>query len=102
MVLILDFRITSNLNLVEIMENQHNLSATHEQEVISIGDWMITILIAAIPIVGFIMLFVWSFGGGAHPSKSNWAKATLLWLAIMAVFYGIIVAIFGAFIFSNL
>ncbi len=84
------------------MENQHNLSATHEQEVISIGDWMITILIAAIPIVGFIMLFVWSFGGGAQPSKANWAKATLLWLAIMAVFYGIIVAIFGALIFSNL
>ncbi|TVR16440.1 MAG: hypothetical protein EA391_08090 [Balneolaceae bacterium] len=84
------------------MENQHNPSVTQNQEVISIGDWMITILIAAIPILGFIMLFVWAFGGGSQPSKANWAKATLLWLAIMAVFYGIIVAIFGAFIFSNL
>ena len=26
---------------------------------ISVGEWVITIIIIAIPIVGFIMLFVW-------------------------------------------
>ena len=41
---------------------------------ISIGEWVITIIIIAIPIVGFIMLFVWGFGSNTQPSKANWAK----------------------------
>ena len=39
----------------------------------SIGDWLITFLITAIPFVGFIMFFVWAFGDGTHPSKKTWA-----------------------------
>ena len=39
----------------------------------SIGDWIITNLIVAIPIVGFVMLFVWGFGSNTQPSKANWA-----------------------------
>jgi len=53
--------------------------------VISTKDWMITILISAIPLVGFIMLFVWSFGAGENPNKANWAKAALIWLAVVSV-----------------
>jgi len=45
--------------------------------------------------VGFIMLFVWAFGNNAHPSKSNWAKATLLWYVVGVVFVGILLS-FGA------
>ena len=28
----------------------------------TIGDWIITFIITYIPLVGFIMLFVWEFG----------------------------------------
>jgi len=28
------------------------------------------------------MLLVWAFGGGAPESKSNWAKASLIWMVI--------------------
>ena len=62
---------------------------------LSTTDWFITILIASIPLVGFIMLFVWAFGNNAHPSKSNWAKATLLWYVVGVVFVGILLS-FGA------
>ncbi len=65
---------------------------------VSTGDWMITILITAIPIVGFIMLFVWAFGGGSNPSKANWAKATILWFLI-AIFLYVVVFYF---IFTNM
>lgn len=54
---------------------------------VSTGDWMITILITAIPIIGFIMLFVWAFGGGSNPSKANWAKATIMWFVIAIILY---------------
>lgn len=63
---------------------------------LSVKDWMITILIAAIPVVGLIMLFVWGFGSSTQPSKANWAKATLIWMLIFIVLYIIFFAMFGA------
>ncbi|KIL42345.1 hypothetical protein SD70_01315 [Gordoniibacillus kamchatkensis] len=69
--------------------------------VISLKEWMITILLLAIPLVNIIMLFVWAFGGGANPSKSNYAKAALIWAAIGIVLYIIFgVIIFGAMMSS--
>ncbi len=52
-------------------------------QVVKTGDWVVTLLIAAIPLVGLIMMFVWAFGGNTTPSKANWAKAMLIWAAII-------------------
>jgi formate-dependent nitrite reductase membrane component NrfD len=79
--------------------DQQNLPGTVTQDV-SVGEWIVTILITAIPLVGLIMLFVWAFGDGAQPSKKNWAIATLIWYAIMIVlgilFFGIIIPMIGS------
>ncbi len=70
----------------------------------TIGDWIITFIITYIPLVGFIMLFVWAFGDGTHPSKKTWAQALLIMIAISIVlaivFFGIIASILGG-IFSE-
>ena len=70
----------------------------------TIGDWIITFIITYIPFVGFIMLFVWAFGDGTHPSKKTWAQALLIFVAISIilaiVFFGIIASILGG-IFSE-
>ncbi len=60
------------------------------------GEWIVTLLIGMIPIVGLVMLFVWSFGGNANPSKANFAKAALIFTAIVFVLYVIIALVFGA------
>ena len=69
---------------------------------ISVGEWVITIIIIAIPIVGFIMLFVWGFGSNTQPSKANWAKAALIMIGISillsALFFGTILGILGSII----
>jgi heme/copper-type cytochrome/quinol oxidase subunit 2 len=70
--------------------------------VMSVKDWFITVLIVAIPIVGFIMLFVWGFGGGANANKQNWAKATLLWFAVIIALYILFFAFFGAAFLAGL
>ena len=66
---------------------------------ISVGEWVITTIILAIPIVGFIMLFVWGFGSNTQPSKANWAKATLIMIGISIVlsflFLGSLLGIMG-------
>ncbi len=65
----------------------------------SIGDWLITMIITYIPLVGLIMLFVWAFGDGAHPSKKTWAQAVLILVAISIVlaiiFFGVIASLIG-------
>jgi len=67
---------------------------------ISVGEWVITTIILAIPIVGFIMLFVWGFGSNTQPSKANWAKATLIMIGISIVlsflFLGSLLGIMGS------
>lgn len=65
----------------------------NEQQPVSLGNWMLTILIMAIPLVNLIMLLVWAFSGSTPVSKANWAKATLLWMLIMivvAVLFGVL------------
>jgi hypothetical protein len=73
------------------MENQV------QAQVMSTKDWIITLLISFIPLVGFVMLFVWAFGSGENPNKANWAKAALIWAAVGCVLlmlsYGTIMAI---------
>ncbi len=70
----------------------------------SIGDWIITFIITYIPLVGFIMLFVWAFGDGTHPSKKTWAQASLIIMVVgiilAIIFFSIIASIIGG-VFSG-
>ncbi len=69
---------------------------TQETQVVSLKEWIISILLLAIPIVNIIMLFIWAFGGGTNPSKSNFAKAYLIWAVIGIVLSILFMILFGA------
>lgn len=76
-----------------------------QQEEVSFGDWMLTILLSAIPCVNLIMLFVWAFSGNTKKSKSNWAKANLVYLLIsvvISIIVGVIAGIAGASLMNQL
>lgn len=64
----------------------------------TLGDWMITMLITAIPFVGIVMIFIWAFG--KPDVKRTYAQATLIWMAIaflIGIVYGIImITLFSA------
>ncbi len=68
----------------------------NENKTMSVGDWIITMIVTAIPLVGFIMLFVWAFSSGTDLSKKNWAKAALIFYAIIMVLYFLFFASFIA------
>jgi len=55
-------------------------------------------ILTYIPLVGIIMLFVWAFGGGAKPSKRNYARALLIIAVVGFVLSIIFSIIFGAII----
>lgn len=73
------------------MENQEQL-INRNQSVVTIGDWIITMILMCIPLVNLIMLFVWAFSSSTPVSKANWAKASLIFMAIglilMIIFWG--------------
>ena len=67
---------------------------------VTTGEWMLTYLLMCVPIVNFILLFVWAFGSNTPVSKSNWAKASLIWGVIGIAIYVFIFVVFGAAIFA--
>ena len=83
------------------MENQE-IQTNRNQSVVSIGDWIITMILMCIPIVNFIMLLVWAFSKSTPLSKSNWAKASLIFMIIgfllLVIFWGSIIGL----AFSNM
>jgi hypothetical protein len=69
-------------------------------EPMSVKDWFVSILITAIPLVGFIMLLVWAFDSSTNLNKKNWAKASLLWMVIAIVLVVIFFALFAGLLMS--
>ncbi len=62
---------------------------------VTVGDWIITIIISAIPIVNIVMLLVWAFSSGTNPSKANWAKAYLVFIAFIIALYFVMFFVIG-------
>jgi len=70
-------------------------------QIMTMGNWFITLLLLGIPIVGFIMLFVWGFGGNEKPSRANCCKLSLL-LMLIGVILAIVLSVAGVGLFSYL
>ena len=51
----------------------------------SVGSWMLTLFLMAIPVVNLVWLLMLVFGSGHSASKRNWAKASLIWMVISVV-----------------
>lgn len=80
---------------------QQNYGQPEDTSVMSIKDWVITLVITAIPLVGIIMLFVWSFGDGTNLNKRNWSKAVLIFYVIIAVLYFVFFVVIVSMFFAG-
>ena len=76
-------------------ENRENY--TTNAEVVSLKEWLITMLILCVPLVNIVMIFVWAFSRSTNPSKSNFFKAQLIFMLIGIVLW---VLFFGAIMSS--
>lgn len=70
---------------------------------VSVGEWILSMIILMVPCVNIIMVFVWAFSQKEKKSKSNFFKAYLISVAI-AVLIGMLVcfavALMGASLLS--
>jgi len=66
---------------------------------LTLGTWVVTILLSMIPIVNIIMLFIWGFDSTTAPARRNYAHAQLIWMAVgivlTIIFWGVIIALVG-------
>jgi hypothetical protein len=74
---------------------------TYLENDVSVSEWVVTLLLMCIPLVNVILLFVWAFDSAVKPSKSNWSKAMLIFVAI-SIIIGIFCGIVFGSIFSSL
>jgi len=66
----------------------------------TIGNWIVTMLLLLIPIVNIVLMFVWAFGGNTNPSKKTYFQAQLIFVAIGIVLtiiaWGALLALFAS------
>ena len=67
-----------------------------EESADSVGSWMLTMFLAAIPLFGLIYMLILAFSSGHSASKRNWAIATLIWAAIATVLSILLYVVLGA------
>lgn len=83
------------------MENQEVSRAQNQEDnpyVISVGEWVLYLFLFSIPLINIIMLCIWAFGNEPNPTKSNFGKAGLIWIAIGIALYLIFMfMVFGFF-----
>ena len=77
----------------------YNAAPSRPADEMTVGQWVLTVFLAGLGIIGLILLFVWAFGSDTPPSKKNWARAMLIWQAIaiglIILFYGSMFACLG-------
>lgn len=69
------------------------------EEPVSVGEWILTMILCMIPCVNIIMLFVWAISKNEKKSKSNYCKAQLIVLGIVLGLYLLILFVIAVVAF---
>ena len=67
---------------------------TNQDHIISLGEWMWSLLLTFIPIVNIIALIVWSVSETTNPNKKNFARARLIYAGIGIVVWIVLLIVF--------
>ena len=82
----------------EQLQYQYQQPDEHLEQPVTMGEWVISLLIMMIPCVNIIMAFVWAFSTKEKKSKSNYFKAYLIFLAIEVVLAIVLIIVYSIFI----
>ena len=87
----------SSQNQGNYYQNQHDPN----KDVMGMGEWLITLIVLAIPCVNMIMYFVWAFGNG-NENRKNFCRAGLIMMAVGIVLTILLYSVIGISIVSSM
>jgi len=64
-------------------------------KILSVGDWMVTILFYIIPVVNLIVTAIWAFSSKGNIHRRNLSRAVLLWWIILLFAYVVAMTVAG-------
>ena len=56
-----------------------------QNAVLSTVEWLGTLIVLIVPIVGLVVYFIWAFGSGGNINRRNYCRAALILMAISIV-----------------
>ncbi len=71
----------------------NNIPAPASSKHMTTGQWVLTIFLSGLGIIGLILMFVWAFGGDEYPSRKTYAKAMLIWMLVAVIISALFAAI---------
>ena len=63
-------------------QSYNNAPVQERTEHMTVGQWVLTLFLSSLGIIGLILLFVWGFSSDTPQPKKNYARAMLVWYAI--------------------
>ena len=67
----------------------------------TVGDWMLTLLVLAIPIVNLVMYLIWALSDAGNVNRRNFCKASIYWFLIILGFCVSCMALAGVVSVAN-
>lgn len=83
------------MGLTKKNDYMENLSQQQNANIMSYKDWAVTIFLASLPLIGFILVLIWAFDSNTSINKKNWAKGMLLLLVIYFIIAIVFLFVFG-------
>ena len=60
----------------------------------TVGDWMITLLVLALPCVNIVMYLYWALSGTGNVNRQNFCRASIIWFLIVMGFV-LVISVFA-------
>ena len=71
------------------------MSTQPYQRELSVGDWILTLIVLGIPLVNVVMYLYWAFSSSVHPTRRNFSRASMVLFVVGAVLYVVLVFLIG-------
>ena len=77
----------------------HSYQEGMDQTPLSMGEWVITILVLMIPIAGLVLYCMWAFGKSGNINRRNYCRAYLA-VAVISTLAAIVICLIFFVIFG--
>lgn len=84
----------SNFSQPIYPQNNYMQNNYMQNQEMTLGQWVLTIFLSGLGMIGIILLFVWAFSANTPTSKKNYARAMLIFQGIALVLTFLFIPLF--------